>query len=363
MRIDVLGMDGLGLAAEGWRLSREEWVHYPWEEVYSTDCPVTELPSCVLHFHEFPMIIREILASSRTHVMWARTSVEYPTEFKVPGFLSGVVDVDKHDAARKKMEEMRAAGLHRDEWRPNLPMSAVTSFCMRISFRDLVKYAMYFQYLSGVNVKLFRLFLETKKSICHVIDKFTGSSSRTSRCFGDMKLAKFLHEGKMIEAPMVRTAGHYVANFSVPMWIRAHLVRHRPLSIVDDFYQLLLRDDVLDIPISTPIQMEIAATKDFWMTIVSKRTCWLLQTTLSAEKDPWQTIIDGFGEFQRDVLPCRDGKCPYDADAYLRITDYDPSVPCPIHVGFRGLDKSKWVDEMRVAAKGRSPFWRDIIDA
>src|SRR6185312_2800769 len=137
MRVDILTMDGLWLAAEGWRLSREEWVHYPWDEIYTTDCPVAEMPSCVVHFHEITMIEREILASHRGHSMWARTSVENPIDFVVPNEVRHLIRDDYHKEIRDKMTKMRDSGLHRDEWRRMLPLSAVTSLVMRINFRDV----------------------------------------------------------------------------------------------------------------------------------------------------------------------------------------------------------------------------------
>jgi hypothetical protein len=357
-------MDGLHLAAESWRLSREEWVNYPWEDVYVTDCPATEMPSCVLHLHEITMIEREILASSRSHVMWARTSVEHPIKYRVPVMLAKSIDLRRHDLCREKMEEMRDDGLHRDEWRRLMPVSAVTSLVMRISFRDVIKYALYFDYLAGrVHPILKELMENMRDELLVVADKFTGLRARTERTLKSMKLAKFLHEGRIEPASLVDAGSFWVANVEVPLWIRAHMVRHRPLAIADEFFQMLLRPDILDMPINESIRMEIGATKDFWGTIISKRTCWLLQTTLAAEKDPWQTVIDYFGDYGQDVLPCVDGHCPYEADAHLRVTDYDPSVPCPIYMGFKGIDKTPYLDELRIAAKGRSPFWMEIINS
>jgi len=364
MRIDILAMDGLHLAAESWRLSREEWVNYPWEDVYVTDCPATEMPSCVLHLHEITMIEREILAANRCHIIWARTSVEHPIKYRVPVMLAKSINLKKHDRCREQMQEMKDQGLNRDEWRRLMPISAVTSLIMRMSWRDIIKYALYFDYLSTrVNPVLKELMERMRNQLLTIADKFTGHRDRTERTFSSMKLAKFLYEGKVEPAPLQSTQNFWIANIEVPLWIRAHMVRHRPLSIADEYFQMLQRDDILDMPINEPLRMEIAATKDFWQTIISKRACWLLQTTLSAEKDPWQSIIDYFGNFGQDVLPCADGHCPFHADAQLRVTDYDPGCPCPIHMKFNSIDKTPYLEELRIAAKGRSPFWMDIIES
>jgi hypothetical protein len=152
----------------------------------------------------------------------------------------------------------------------------------------------------------------------------------------------------------------------VPFWIRAHFIRHRPITVVDDMFSLLQRDDVLDLPISHPLTMEVAASKDMWSSLLGKRSCWLTQSTLSQEQDPWQAIIDSFaerfgGDF-RQFLPCANDVCPHHRDARNRLEGTDPGVPCPRHANLNAIDKTPFMDRLVQASKSRNAYWLTEID-
>jgi hypothetical protein len=365
MNIEVLSIDGMSLAAEAWRLSRDVELPIEWEDIYTVDSPCNEMPSAFCHFHNFTILEREIFASSRTHVMWARTSfVDSPDKYIVPKDLLPYTDPLRHRELKDRMARGKIAGYHQDEWRRDLPVSAETSFVMRISYRDAIKYAKYFAYLVlEVSESLVKRFNNIITELHILIDKFTGSAERTEKAVMLMSLPKLLHEGLTEPEVGVDTirGGVTVSNFAVPLWIRAHFVRHRPITIADNFFQLLKRKDCLDQTIDYPIWMTIAASEDIWKALLGKRSCWLTQSTLSAEKDPWQAIIEYFFDtFGEQILPCAGGVCPYHRDARNRLEGTDPGVPCLRYIDINGIDIEPHRARIEMALKSRGDFWKKM---
>lgn len=367
MKIELLNIDGLSCAAEGWRLSREVDVPVEWDDVFTVDCPVNELPSCLIHLRDLTILEREIIATSRTHVMWARTSfVDRPDKYALPTEMAIYADPVKHRSFVEKMIDGQHRGLHQDEWRQDLPVMAVTSFVCRAGFRDLVKLCLYFEYLGHhpkVNPILCSRFWSVAEELKIVIDKFTGKRALTQRALDGMRLVKFLHEGHVAPYEMRSTYNYWLVGMEMPLWLRAHFVRHRPLSFVDDLFRILCMDDVIDRTIHEPVTMDIGTTKDFWRTLLGKRGCWLTQSTLSVDKDPWAKIIEEFGVVGIEVLPCSNGECPHHKDARLRLEGRDPGCPCPRYMRLNGIDAAPFRDRIEQAIVSRPEFWRKELNS
>ena len=373
MKIEVISKVGLESAAEAWRLSRNHDRAVSVNEVFGVDVPVNEIPTAHILFEDCTIIEREIMAMPRKHVMWARTShVDDPLKFSVPPVLSGSKDVaeDFVESCRAKMMAEKEQGKSQDEWRENLPIISHTSWTQRVSYRDLVKITSYFTYLLSVkSIPLdLRVRLQQFRSrLVAIINDFTGSSLMTNTALANFIWSKLLYEGDITisddKSHQLETAGMIMLYIEVPIWLRAQIVRHRELLINDTFFKdVLARPDALTRTIAEPVKMEIAATKEFWKTVMSKRSCWLAQDELKGRKDPWQIMLDAMG-FKESMLPCAHGACAYERDADLRLTPDDPGVPCPIHVGFRGLPISEEMrTQMRKAAQSRHPLWINRIE-
>lgn len=366
MKIHVMSSDGMSLAAEAWRLSRDVDKLIEWQDIYTVDSPCCEMPSAFCHFHNFTILEREIFASSRTHVMWARTSfVDSPEKYTVPADLIQYVDVTAHYEMKRKMQEGKESGQHQDEWRRFLPVIALTSFTMRVSYRDAIKYAKYFEYLAhecdeSLQSRFISIYSELKRLATH----FTGSYKMTEAAMELMSASKFLHEGQVtptvtnLNGGMIDTGAVMVSTFTVPFWIRAHFVRHRPITIADDLFQVLKRPDVVDLMISHQVTMQVAASREIWRSLLGKRSCWLTQSTLSRERDPWQQILDQFG---KHVLPCAGGECPYHRDARNRIEGTDPGCPCPRYLKLNGIDAAPFLPRIDQALRSRAEYWQDEV--
>lgn len=365
MKIEVLGIDGMGLAAQAWRLSRDVEKPVEWDEVMLIDGPVTEFPSAVCHCRDFTLIEREIIASNRLSIMWARTSfVDSVEKFTVPAELLPYISGAAHDMARGMMLAGKKRGEHQDRWRRYLPLSAETSFCVRMSFRDIIKFIEYFDYLAQrVNPFLTERFFKVSDAFVDLATLFTGSREKTLKVMSTMTHVKFLHEGLVEHTPIVNSGGIIVASFSAPFWLRAHWVRHRPITLIDDLYQLLQHDRVLDYPISQEMNLKVAASEQIWRQLLKWRSCWLTQSSLGEEKDPWAAVIDQFTDLLgASVLPCADGICPQQRDAKNRIDGSDPGVPCPKFLDLYNVDISPHRDRVNMALKSRSSFWTHMVE-
>jgi len=356
MKIEVLNIDGMGRAAEAWRLSRDVDKRIEWEDIYTVDGPVNEFPNAVCHFKDFTILEREIFASNRGHVMWARTSfVDAPDKYRVPKDLLPVCDPLVHASLKGMMEKGKNAGEHQDRWRRYLPVSAETCFSYRISYRDAIKMAKYFVYLADLVAPCLKeRFMTIAEELFRLIDLFTGSRDKTMKAGFTMRLAKFLNEEAIHQEQPQHFSGITVATFEVPFWIRAHFIRHRPITVADDLFDFLKINNVLDLTINHPVVMQVAATENIWNQLLGSRACWLTQSTLGAEYDPWATIVDQFGGA---VLPCAGGTCPHHRDARNRLEGSDPGVPCPRYIHLNQLDVAPHRQRIEMALKSRPKLW------
>lgn len=360
MRINVVQMGKISDASEAWRLSRNVLGHTDWQEIFTIDCPVTEFPQAFLHFEDFTLLEREIFASNRAHVMWARTSfVDDPIQFKMPAEVE--LDATFDGLQRAQMMKEKEAGLHSDQWRQHLPLLSLTSFSMRVSFRDIIKYAKYFDLLATQSAVLGQRFYNVRQELRRVATHFVGSPDLVDKAEAAYSLARFLcHDPVSHEFKRTDLRNLTVLNLEVPFWIRAHFARHRPITFVDDLHRILVNQNVVRATINAPVGMEIAATRDVWKALLSKRSCWMTQSTLSGRQDPWQAIIEAFG-VDEQMLPCSAGSCPFRRDAELRLTDEDPGCPCPMHMKLYGVDPEPWRAELAQAYPSRPAFWRSVI--
>ena len=145
MKVDIISQDTdyegaktTHLARHCWELSRSPDDTTPLETILSIDAPVNEIPSFVLGI-ECTILEREIFASFRDHVMWARTSrVDAPSEFKAPDIFENKYK-NHLTEIRNKIFSAISDGLIQDEYRMLIPLCSLTSFSTRLSWRGLIK--------------------------------------------------------------------------------------------------------------------------------------------------------------------------------------------------------------------------------
>jgi hypothetical protein len=343
MKITKLAELPLNLAGQAWRLSRDPEVETPLHEVLAVDAPVNEMPCYVLHFENFTIIEREIFTTPRNHVVWARTSrVDNPLAFTVPPEFEAAVPTAQ---IRANMAKLKNTGKQQDEWRALLPLMAHTNWIGRLSLRDLIKMAKYFDYLAGkLDGPLVQRFSAIAAALlAHVPYQI------------DYKLDLFLNEEHVHkEDGRLKFGAWTVLHVSVPLMLRAQIVRHRPIHFIDDLFSLIRgRANIMKMNLCTPVTMELCAPDSFWHHIMAKRNCWI------AQADLWQPITMFFTD---TTLPCIDGKCPYEADNRLRMEKKDPNPPCPIFMELNKLDKEPWRAAMAMHAQAKPAWWQERIN-
>lgn len=330
------------VAQEAWQLSRpNQQQPTPLEEVLAVDAPVNELPSYILLFEDFTILEREIIATPRNHVMWARTSrVDDPTKFTVP-----VEYAEKIPTAtiRQSMAKAKQHGKPQDTWRAKLPIFAHTSWVARVSLRDLIKLALYFEYLAAK----FARYRQRWQAIAEAMRSFT-----THRL--NYQLDKYLYE-QQLNGDTHRAkfgSGWSIIYAKVPLMLRAQLVRHRPLHFIDNLFSLLRHDALPQYDLNTTIYMELCATDAIWHEIISKRNCWI------AQADLWKPITVYFNE---QTLPCSgSGCCPYGTDNVQRMAGLDPNPPCPLYLKLNNQSAANWLPAIATHMKNKPDWWRAL---
>jgi hypothetical protein len=328
-----------------WELSRSPDDETPLGTILSIDAPVNEIPSYVLNV-ECTILEREIFASFRDHVMWARTSrVDSPSEFTTFPYF----DRYKYhlESVRDSIEEMVWLGIIQDEYRMLIPLCSNTSFSTRVSWRGLIKLYKMYEHLSELD-DYFSIGLKA------LDDKFNLSKFAKNYSFADV-LPPINKSDEVSER-----SGPMITVFQkMPIALRAQVVRHRNFIIHDNLKSIIAEGNAWTKAIGDDISVSISASAEFWKTVVNKRQCWIAQYGI------WSGIIreaQKYLDIDEQDLPCADGFCPYTRDAEIRHTDNDPGAPCPIHSKLANMpiDK-KYLPSVMKEASYRPEFWQKHI--
>ena len=354
MKVDIISQDTdyegaktTHLARHCWELSRSPDDTTPLETILSIDAPVNEIPSFVLGI-ECTILEREIFASFRDHVMWARTSrVDAPSEFKAPDIFENKYK-NHLTEIRNKIFSAISDGLIQDEYRMLIPLCSLTSFSTRLSWRGLIKLYKMYEHLSNID-EYFNVGLSALE------EKFQLSEYAKNYSFADV-LPEINAQDRISEksGPMVTVYKE------MPIGLRAQVVRHRNFTIHDNLKNIIMKGDAWTKAIGDPMFVSISASAEFWKTVVNKRQCWIAQYGI------WSSIIQEAQKFlniSEQDLPCADGFCPYTRDAEIRHTDDDPGAPCPIHSNLTNTSvEEKYLESIEKEASYRPEFWRKHIN-
>jgi len=352
MKIEIISDDrvssGKNLSRVAWELSRSPDDTTPLDTILSIDAPVNEIPSIVMSV-QCTILEREIFASFRDHVMWARTSrVDAPSEFVVPEYFQLSEDNATIMLLKQKIKADMDAGIIQDEYRLHMPICAMTSFTTRLSWRGLIKIYKLYEYLATIN----EYFVVGKAELNNKfqLHKYAGNYSFVNPI-------PMLQENEMVNGNI----GPVVTVFQeMTIGLRAQVVRHRNYTIKDNLMEIIKSKDCWTRTLGDKIKISISAEIEFWKTVVNKRQCWIAQYGI------WKDIIIVAQEYisiSEQDLPCNKGFCPYTRDAELRHTDDDPGAPCPIHSDLTSTPiDQKYMDMVRIEASYRPAFWQKHIE-
>jgi len=336
MEITVLKIDSLDILNEAWKISRPGESSEEVSKILSIDAPINDIPCAVLHITS-SIAEREVFASSRDHVMWAKTSrVSDPTEWGIPL-------VGNLKALHEEQLAMKASGVSQDIYRMHMPLGAITEYTIKISIRSLVKLSDYFKYLSIDNSALEK-----------VLSDWIVEAPRPN-----YKLTKFMSR---INSSGNGIVGDFlIVTIKASLALRAQAVRHKQFIIKDGLEEMLLGGAFEGVSIKTEIDMQLCASIDFWKSILEKRSCWMAQYGF------WSDVIilvQQYIPLSENMLPCKE-YCVFGKDAELRYTDKDPGSPCPKHIiiNKRVITEQQLVDiNKQYELEKRPQFWRKIIN-
>ena len=350
MKIEIISDDReIGekhLSRISWELSRSPDDKTPLDTILSIDAPVNEIPSVVMSV-ECTILEREIFASYRDHVMWARTSrVDDPAKFETELYFIEKFTW-KMKSLKWKINSLVEEGVIQDEYRMLMPLCAKTSFTTRISWRGLIKVYKFFEYLC----KQDEYFLFALKEFDRLFD-----FKKYSANYSFVNPIPLLNESEKKSG----VVGPIITVFQkMPIALRAQLVRHRNFTFKDNLMQLISDGDVWAKTIGDEINISISAEINFWKTVINKRQCWIAQYGI------WKDVIIGVQEYlsvSENDLPCWEGFCPYVRDAEIRHTDDDPGAPCPIHSNLTKTPvNKKYLKAIEIEASYRPKFWKKHI--
>ena len=269
MKIEIISDDrvssGKNLSRVAWELSRSPDDTTPLDTILSIDAPVNEIPSIVMSV-QCTILEREIFASFRDHVMWARTSrVDAPSEFVVPEYFQLSEDNATIMLLKQKIKADMDAGIIQDEYRLHMPICAMTSFTTRLSWRGLIKIYKLYEYLATIN----EYFVVGKAELNNKfqLHKYAGNYSFVNPI-------PMLQENEMVSGNI----GPVVTVFQeMTIGLRAQVVRHRNYTIKDNLMEIIKSKDCWTRTLGDKIKISISAEIEFWKTVVNKRQCWIAQ--------------------------------------------------------------------------------------
>jgi hypothetical protein len=319
---------------EAWKISRPEIdpQTIDFNQICKIDAPINDLAGILLHIRA-PVLFREVFATPRDHTMWARTSRlgDLSEPWPVHESLSGY-DESKVEELYCRMQDERRAGERQDIYRRLMPLSFMTEFVTKMTLRSAVRM-----------IKLFNS-LATAPAVGDAATQMAHSlllalSRQGIPIYEIVKAAPNVPPAtnipSLVEPAASRKAGYIHVMTAVPMSLRAQIVRHRSILFTDGLVALLNDPRIWHHPVSTHIGMELVASVEDWMRVVSKRNCWIAQSELwSPLLNLVNPLLDPFlSEGVALPLPCASGKCHFagDAEERLRPSNKDPGLPCPRH--------------------------------
>lgn len=334
-----------------WQISRPE-ANGDFDEVKGMDLPVNEFDILNIHI-ESTILEREIVATMRSHVMWAQTSrVQDVLSFKMhPLFKS-----EWSEQIRQRMI-MESKTSRQDDYRLNLPVMSLVEYSISISVRKIIKLALYFDYLAEMfkNKEAFhKLFLSSAHSLKNILL----SKGYAGVDLGGFKPIKILNE-TLLESNNQSLGSYAVITESLPIHLRAQLVRHRDILMKDNLLSLI--QDSPNRTLKDVIPCQILIDKDSAIDILSKRCCWIAQYNI------WSELLNKIQELfdLEPQLPCQSRICPFDEDAKQRLDGLDPNPPCPRHMSLNKINPTEsQVDDMAaMIIEDNRPvhFWQNEI--
>lgn len=353
---------GVHLSVAAWRNSKDMTTDPTFNDVFSMDLPFNEFPSAVVKIKS-TIIEREIIATLRDHLMWARSSrVDDITQFTIPEpYYSSRRNY--FEQVRDNMIRMKGTGARQDQYRLLTPILAETEYTIRINLRMAAKLHLYFINLIQTT-RIPELFEDAANAMHEVIVKLSCDNADViieNTRFFDINptfVSEFIPEKEYTG----KIGDVFSITMRVPFSMRTHLVRHRGLLIKDNLRKIIESRGIYTYNLHKHVKIQVTGDVDFWKQIMSSRSCWIADYTL------WKPVLDKLAVLNlgKEILPCSLNKerCPYSGDVEQRFQEKDPNSPCPL---FAVLNKRALTNDQldainkQYVEEERLDFWSEII--
>jgi len=250
MEVTVLRAPTGVFVAKAWGTSRPNDTTSSIEDVIKIDVPVNEMEDFILQM-KVPIIIREMLFSLRDHVAWARTSrVDNLEEWEVPPMYVN------HPEVMLCYDTMmaRKATQAQDNYREMLSMVYLTEFTVKLSARTLLRFA------DAIHAFVENILMDGSERDNSVLSMFSEFGLRLKTVIKDTiyhnvpigtygyadLLPKMEEVSKPYKDDKATRMGDFVHVYlkSIPIVLRAQIVRHRPIMFTDTLWQYVNRNAV-----------------------------------------------------------------------------------------------------------------------
>lgn len=334
-------------------------------EVIETDAPIADIPGMVLAV-KIPIFIREILCSMRDHIAWARTSrVDNLTEqWSISGTI-GQSELEEVQRLFKMLRSAAAYGMRQDLYRQYLPLSYMTELTVRMSIRAVVKLRNFVLDLASKSLNG----THAASDLIFFANELDCALELVCPSLRELSFGKEDYLPLLSSFPgdrCIQTLSFIEVFATVPISLRAHIVRHRSIQFADNFRDVLQDPRMYAKSINDQMVMQLMAPVTVWERIAAQRNCWLAQTDL------WNPILKMVNERLPAPglsLPCSNAPCPYVEDNRQRNVGADPGVPCPREMRMNGsVTMPPFTEYLRRARRyvedsGRDArFWNEEIN-
>jgi hypothetical protein len=334
MFVKVVNKPRPNQALIAWKNSRPTEQKAKFDRMIDLDLPVNEFTRVNL-FIESTLIEREIIATMRNHVMWAQGSrVQDCLEFEIDYRTNPHFEQHhKHyELVRSNMRQQANSGVRQDDYRLELPIVSNTRYSISTDFRTIIKLAKYFsnlKYQCPIFSEQFQKFSNELFFAAMTVLGKAGQQNRAQYIFSKYKAFDFLNKDFISPIISGKLGSMISVSAKVPFHLRAHIIRHRGIWVKDNLLEIIKRDDIATLPMTVSMNVQISGSESEMLEVVSKRSCWI------ANYSVWGGLLSKIEDNlspESNPLPCKDGVCPWNADAMLRVEGNDPNPPCPIHM-------------------------------
>jgi len=307
MKIEIIAknindVNGVHLSRIAWYNSRSWDDKTKLEDILCIDAPVNDFPSFVLNI-ESSIMVREVIASMRGHVMWARTSrVDEPIDFDIED--CGITNSEnlEVESLRNEMMYLKNSETRQDEYRLLMPVIGITRYTIRISLRSAIKLCHYFNKLktelTGIPSVIFGE--AANKFIQFLHDSFPAHADLTKvvSSYRTVDIVPALKENEMQSG---QVGDFIVISVVIPFSLRTHLIRHNSLHIKDNLIEFFDDEDIHKKTINDKMNVQISASRSFWTHVLKERSCWMSHYGM------WKQIMSELSNIvmqNETFLPC-----------------------------------------------------------